>query len=100
MTILNKTPVTLAEVQEIVKPLEERQEVKDYLKKFTKLSKDKADKLKQELIGLNSAKLREDGITKIVDFLPEDAEDVGKILNDVSLNEEEANAILSIVQKY
>jgi DNA-directed RNA polymerase subunit F len=37
---------------------------------------------------------------KIVDFLPENAEEVNKIFNEVSLNEEEINKILEIVKKY
>ncbi|MFH1290695.1 MAG: hypothetical protein ABIH92_04785 [Nanoarchaeota archaeon] len=98
--IHNKTPLTLAEVQDIVKPLEERQEVKDYLKKFTKLSKDKALKLKEEIAALNNIRIKEEHLIKIVDFLPKDAEDVNKIFSDTGLTEEETNAILEITNKY
>lgn len=100
MTIQNKTPVTLAEVRDIVDKMEEAHDAKDYLKKFTKLSKDKSDKLKQELKNLNSLKLNEDNIVKIVDFLPRDAEDTNKIISETSLTEEEINAILEITKKY
>jgi DNA-directed RNA polymerase subunit F len=98
--IHDKTPITLAEVQEIVKPLEEKQEIKDYLKKFTKLKKDKALELKKELTDLNNLKIREEHIIKLVDFVPKDSDDVNKILSDVSLTEEEINAILEITKKY
>lgn len=98
--ILEKTPVTMAEAKEIVAKLEEAEGLKAYFKKFTKLSKDKAEKLKKELEALNNPKLREEHFIKIVDFLPKDAEELNKIFPDVSLTEEETNAILEITRKH
>ena len=100
MTILNKTPATLTETQEIVSKLEGKGELKNYLKKFTELKKDKALALKKDIENLNNHKIKEENIVKIVDFLPKDAEDVNKIFTDVSLNEEEINAITQIVKGY
>lgn len=100
MTIHSKKPLTLAEVKEIVKGLEEKQEIKDYLKRFASLSKEKAMKLKEEIISLNNMRIKEENVIKIVDFLPKDAEDVNKIFVDTGLTEEETNAILEIVKKY
>lgn len=100
MVILNKTPLTLAEVQEHVKKLEEKKALEGYLKKFIKLKKDKADALIEELRGLNNLKMKESHMAKVADFLPQDTEDINKIFNDVSLSEEESNAILEIVKKY
>ena len=100
MTIHSKTPLTLVEVKEIVGKLGEKQEMKEYLKKFTKLSKDKAGKLTEEITSLGSMKVKEEHIVKIVDFLPRDAEDLNKIFTDTGLTEEETNAILEIVKKY
>jgi len=100
MTILQKTPITLAEVKEIVDKLEEKEEIKKYLKKFTKLPKEKAKKLAEEIKSLQNQKIREEDIIKIVDFLPKDAEDLNKIFTEMTLNEEEINAILEIVGKY
>ena len=57
-----------------------------YIKKFGNLSKDKADKLKKDLLDLNSIKLNAEHIVKIIDFLPKDEEDLNKILNEVSLS--------------
>src|SRR3989344_4809351 len=98
--ILEKTPITLSEVKEIVKDLEEKQVLKDYLKKFTKLSKDKVVKLKEDLRKLNNLKIKEENIVKIVDFMPKDAEDINKIFTEVTLTEAEINAILEVVKKY
>lgn len=98
--ILSKKHMTLAEVDSLVEKGEERKPINDYLKKFVVLSKADALKLIEELRGLNNLKLKEEHLIKIADFLPKDAEDVNKILNDVSLSEAEANAIVAIVKKY
>ena len=100
MTILDKTPVTLAEVKERVKDFEEKQVLKDYLKKFTKLSKPKTEELIKEVQALNNIKFREENIIKIVDFLPKTREELNKILTEVSLSEEETNAVLAVTGKY
>ncbi len=100
MIIKNRTPQTLAEVQSHVKDLDEKKDLKDYLKKFTELTKEKAEKLKEEVRALNNLKLKEENIVKIVDFLPKDSEDLNKIFTEVSLSEEESNAILEVVKKY
>jgi len=98
--ILEKQPLTLAEVKEIVGKAEEKQELKAYLKKFTKLKVDKAIELKKEIEGLGNIKIKDESVVKIVDFLPADKEEIAKIFNDVGLDEAEANAILEIVKKY
>jgi DNA-directed RNA polymerase subunit F len=100
MTIHSKQPLTLAEVKEIVGKMEEKQDMKEYLKKFTKLSKDKSEKLKEALNELKSMKMTEEHAVKIVDFVPQDAEDLNKIFADTGLTEEETNAILEITKKY
>ena len=100
MIIKKTTPLTLAEVQSYAKDLEEKKDIKDYLKKFTELTKEKAEKLKEEIHSLNNLKLKEENIVKIVDFLPKDSEDLNKIFTEVSLSEEESNAIIEIVKKY
>lgn len=98
--ILSKKPLTLAQVDALVPRGEEKKPIHDYLKKFVLLSKEKAEKLLEELRALNNPKLKEDNLIKIVDFLPRDLEDLNKILIETSLSEAEANAILEIVKKY
>ena len=93
-------PVTLAEVREIVKGIEEKKNLEDYLKKYCKLSKEKALSMSEEIRSLNNLKIKNEHIVKVVDLLPKDAEDINKVFNDVSLNEEEINALLEIVRKY
>lgn len=98
--ILDIKPVSLAEVKNIIWNLEDKEAIQDYLKKYGKLSLDKASELRNELFALSNLKIKEESVTKTIDFLPKDVEDVNKIFNDVSLNEEEINAIIEIVKKY
>jgi DNA-directed RNA polymerase subunit F len=98
--ILSKKPMMLAEVKEYVKSEEENKVLHDYLKAYQKLTLDKAKELFSKIEDLKNPKIKEEHIVKIVDFLPSDAEDLNKIFIDVSLNEEETNAILGIVKNY
>lgn len=98
--ILAKQPITLAEVKHIVDKLDEKEELKSYLKDFTKLSKEKADKLIKELESLNNQRLKQEDIVKIVDFVPKSIEELRTIVLDSSFSEEESNAILAITKNY
>lgn len=100
MIIRDIQPLSLGQVKELVTNLEEKQNLHDYIKKFSKLSKADAEKLFEEVKVLNNSKIRDSDIVKIADFLPKDAEALNKIFNEVSLTEEESNAILEIVKKY
>lgn len=98
--ILNRHPLSIAEANEYITDFGENKELESYIKKFKKLENKEAIKLRGELESLNNHKLKSEDIVKIIDFLPEDSEDLNKILLETSLSEEEANAILSIVKNY
>lgn len=98
--ILQMRPLHLAEVNELAGELEKNKDLKDYLKKFRKLSKEKADALLEELRATDNLKLKEEFLVKIADFLPRDAESLNKIFIEVSLDEKEIQQILEIVKKY
>jgi DNA-directed RNA polymerase subunit F len=98
--ILNRQPLSLAEVNSLVEKADEKTAIHDYLKKFAKLSKKEADKLIEELKALNNPKLKEENFMKLADFLPKDLDDINKILNEAGLSESESNAILEIIKKY
>lgn len=98
--IQEKTPVTMAEANEIIKDLEEKKELQAYMKKFIKLKKDKADKLMEDVRNLKNMKVKEEHIVKVADFVPKEKEELNKIFSDVTLTEEETNAILEITGKY
>ena len=93
-------PLSLGEVKEIVKSAKDSKDIQDYLKKFSKLTKEKGSQLSDELKGLKNVKMKGEYIVKIIDFLPKDSEDLNKIFSDISLDKEEIDKILEIVKKY
>ena len=99
--ILERTPINMNEVEEIVKELpddEKKQEIELFLKKFLKTKINQAKKIKKELENLDLMKIKGEHVVKIIDMLPEDASDLNKIFIDISLNEHEINKILEIVK--
>ncbi len=100
--ILDRKPLDLNEVQEILKDIPENEkkiQIEIYLKKFLKTKPEKAKKIKEELEKLDLLKIKNEHITKIVDLMPEDASDLNKIFIDISLTEDETNKILDVVKK-
>lgn len=95
--ILNKKPLSLAEINEYVKE-GASESVAEYLKKFKKISLEKAKSMRESILSLQNPKIREEHIVKVIDLLPKDQEDVNKIFSEANLNEEEAKAILEIVK--
>ena len=87
--ILNKKPLTLADVTEYVKGKEVSEPLTNYLKEFGKISKDKSDKLKEEIVALKNPKIKEENIVKAIDFLPKDKEEINKIFLENGLTDEE-----------
>ncbi len=98
--ILNKKPLTIAEVKEYVKDSEGKEILMGYLKKFGRISKGDSEKIREKIASLNNPKIKEEHITKVIDFLPKDSEDINKIFLESNLNEEEANALTEILKGY
>lgn len=111
--IKNSEPLNLAETKKLVTEQEKKlknlkeeadermESVISYLKKFSKISSEKANKMKEELKNLDLIQLKDKHIIKITDILPADAEDLHKILigEPVSLDKNEIDKILEIVKK-
>lgn len=98
--IKDQRPLAYAEVLELVGDGEKAKKVKEFIKLFYKLKPAEAKKLAEELSALDLMKLKEESIVNIVNFLPQDATDLIKILSDVSLDQEEITKILDVVKKY
>lgn len=95
--IINAKPLSLIEAKKYL-PKDDRA-VYEYMKNFAKADKEKAKKLREVIVSLNNPKIKESHIAKIIDFSPEDAEDIHKIFIEASLSEEEVSAILNLLQK-
>ena len=98
--IKNMKPLSLAEAKKIVEENGGNDKLEPYFKKFAKLNSKEALKLREELEGIKSHKLRQEYIAKVIDLLPIDASDINKIFTDISLDENEIKQITDIVAKY
>ena len=107
MKIIEAKPIPMGVAKEIMLKKEKSEEISyeqklaiDHLKKFTKLSKDKALKLAEEIS--NIVKLSEEILVQIVDILPQTKDEIRTILasEKFSLRDEEINKILETIKKY
>ena len=96
--IKSSQPLTLTEVSDLAGDSEKATAIKAFIKRFDKTKVEKAKELKEKLEKLEIIKLKPTHITKIIDFMPQDAEDVHKILSDVSLDQDEINKILEAIK--
>jgi len=95
-------PVSLPEVRETLakQESEKAKDIVGFIKKFNKIEKEEAIKLKQDIENLGLLKIKRHHIAKIVDIMPIDAEDVNKVFTDVGLDQNEIAQILEVVKKY
>ncbi|MBU0958887.1 MAG: hypothetical protein KKB31_02970 [Nanoarchaeota archaeon] len=98
--IKNETPLSLAEATEYSQGKESKINLKAFSKKFTKLSAKDGKELRAKLEGLDLMKLDEKSIGKIIDILPENQEDLGKIFIGIGLDDEETKKVLDLVKEY
>ena len=107
MNVMSERAITDIEAKEILESRETEGELRyeqknalELLKKFVKLDKEKSASLSEELAKIE--KLRERQIVAIINFLPEDRDDLRAVLQkDYSvLTDEEINLVLETVKKY
>ena len=75
-------------------------EFKKFAKKFISIKPNEAKEMQKKLEELNLLKMKPENLIKIIDIMPDDAESLNKIFNDVSLDEDETKKILEIINKY
>lgn len=96
--------ISMAEALSILESMdinkEKKKEIETYLKKFIKINKEKAQKMREEIEKLEIIKIKPHHISQIINIMPENASELNKIFTDTTLNEDETNRILEIVRKY
>lgn len=91
----------MAEVQEYLDMKSEHgKEMSAFIKKFTKLTAKEAKELRKKLEEMDMAKMKEEYIVKIIDILPDSAQELNKIFQGVSLEENESNKILETIKSF
>ena len=95
--------ITLAETRELLKKIEtdKAKAVSDFIRRFTKISAADALELKKALEACDIAKLKEEDMIKIINFMPTDAEDIRKIFvtSELSLDQDEITKVLNALKK-
>ncbi|MBU1111350.1 MAG: hypothetical protein ABIG93_01510 [archaeon] len=107
--ILEEKPIALAEVKNIMKDIEKRdeelgllsQKTKEHMDAFVKISAKDYENLRKGLEGLNLTRLKDEHISKITDFLPKDVEDLRVVLQayPLTLPKKDQQAIVDEVKK-
>jgi DNA-directed RNA polymerase subunit F len=99
--IKNSIPLSMAESLEYIeKDKKTENPARDFIKKFVKISPKDAKELRKKLEGLNFDKMNDITISKVIDVLPEKAEEVNKIFIDIGLDENETKKILDTIKEF
>jgi len=99
--IKENSPLSMAEAKSYFDAAEEKEsEVVQNLKKFVKINAKDAVKMREKLTELDLMKVSPKHISKIIDLMPEDAEELKKVFTDVGLDEDETKNILEIVKEF
>lgn len=79
---------------------ESEAKIKKFMENFKKLDIDEAKGLRKKLEVMELLKMKDSHISKIIDLVPEDKENLNKIFTDVSLTEDESKQILDAIEEF
>jgi DNA-directed RNA polymerase subunit F len=97
--IIERKPLSMVEAKGYIDK-DSGTDIMGFVKKFIILKPDKAKELKEKIMGLDLLKVKEEHIIKIIDLMPETAEDINKIFSDVSLDEDETKKLLETIKEF
>ena len=99
--IKNSIPLSMAESLEYIeKDKKAEKPAADFIKRFVKISPKEAKELRKKLENLKIMKLNDINISKLIDILPEKAEEINKIFIDIGLDENETKKILDTIKEF
>jgi len=99
--IKHREPLSMTESLEYVEDKKDSEaDIKKLIKKFVKLDPETAVKLREKLSSLGLLKLKQEYISKVIDIMPENHENLNKIFTDVVLDEDESKKILDAIKEF
>ncbi len=108
--ILEKRPVSIAHVKDMMKTIKERDEelsfrggkTEDYVNDIAALSPEKADECVQALEALDLPRLKDIHFIKIIDLMPESSEHLKIILSgyNVTVTKESLDKIIEVLDGF
>lgn len=96
--IKKSTPLSMSEATKYLE--KDKEDIKSFIKKFTKIKSKDAEEFRKKLQELDIIKMNDNQISKVIDFLPTTAEELSKIFTDVGLNEDETKKIVDVVVQF
>lgn len=107
--LISQSPVTMSEIKEELKKIKKRSEelnfrsakTDEYINCFELLSSSDVKELKEKIMKLDIARLKEEHIAKILDIMPKDVEQLKTIFQGqvVTLTQENMKKIVDIINK-
>ena len=79
---------------------ESEAKIKKFMGNFKKLDIKEAKNLREKIKGMELLKVGDSHISKIIDLVPENKEDLNKIFTEVSLDEDESKQILDAIEEF
>lgn len=96
-----REPLSMTEALEYIEDKKDSEaDIRKLIKKFAKLNPEVAIKLRGKLSSLGLLKLKQEYISKVIDIMPEDQENLNKIFTDVVLDEDESKKILDAIGEF
>ena len=107
MKIVKESPITLTELKEEIGRIKKRdkepnvrvQKTEEYLNLFAHLSHEKENELREKISKLDIPRLKEEHISKIIDLLPKDQEELKILLQSytITVSKENVQKITEVI---
>ncbi|MBI3623829.1 hypothetical protein HY212_07160 [Candidatus Pacearchaeota archaeon] len=97
--IKNNEPLSMAEATEYIDKASGA-EVLAFVKKFLDLKANDGKEIRKKIKSFDSIKIDEKNISKIIDIMPENEEELNKIFVGTSLDDDEAKKILDVIKEF
>lgn len=110
MKIISEKPITMAELKQDIQKIKERdkelnfraQKTEEYLNMFVDISPEKAKELGEKIEKLNIPRFKHEHIAKIIDTMPQSADELKSVLSayPLTVTNENLKKIADIVSHY
>jgi DNA-directed RNA polymerase subunit F len=108
--VTGEEPISIYDLQKSLELIKARDtelgfravKTEEYLQKFAKLEQKQVDELKKKLEGLGIARLKPEHVSKLIDLLPVDSEDIKLVLSaySVTITNENIMKIADVIKEY
>lgn len=96
-----REPLSMAEALKYTEDEKDSEaNIRKLIKKFVKLNPGEAAKVREKLSSLGLLKLKQEYVSKVIDIMPENQENLNKIFTDVVLDEDESKKILDAIGEF